>query len=214
VARLCPFAHRSRLTLAEKQIPFTLIEIDLQNKPANFAEVSPTGKVPILKHGHYRIWESAIINECLEDAFPDPPLLPKDPTQRAQARLRMQFADARLFASTHKLFFAQNPQSQAEIVQEITESLRSLEQDLQTLAAEGPYWLGADLSLVDLTYWPWFEQVTVLEHFCGFTFPCELDRLNRWWEGVAEREAVRLQSQSPEFYLEHYAQLQQQIFKA
>lgn len=32
-AMLCPYAHRSRLTLIEKQIPFTLTEIDLCNKP-------------------------------------------------------------------------------------------------------------------------------------------------------------------------------------
>lgn len=50
-AVLCPFAHRSRLTLQEKGIPFKLIEIDLQNKPANFKEISPYGKVPVLKHG-------------------------------------------------------------------------------------------------------------------------------------------------------------------
>ncbi|MEH2035620.1 winged helix-turn-helix domain-containing protein [Nostoc sp.] len=44
-AALCPFAHRSRLTLSEKGVPF---EIDLQNKPANFLEISPYGKVPVL----------------------------------------------------------------------------------------------------------------------------------------------------------------------
>lgn len=48
-AALCPFAHRSRLTLLEKKVPFKLIEIDLQNKPTNFSEISPYGKVPVLK---------------------------------------------------------------------------------------------------------------------------------------------------------------------
>jgi glutaredoxin len=58
-AVLCPFAYRSRLTLSEKKVPFKLIEIDLQNKPANFGEISPFGKVPVLKHGKHRVWESA-----------------------------------------------------------------------------------------------------------------------------------------------------------
>jgi glutathione S-transferase len=66
-AVLCPFAHRSRLTLIEKGVPFNLIEIDLQNKPANFGEISPYGKVPMLKHRNHRVWESAIINEYLID---------------------------------------------------------------------------------------------------------------------------------------------------
>ena len=47
-AVLCPFAHRSRLTLLEKGVPFKLIEIDLQNKPENFREISPYSKVPVL----------------------------------------------------------------------------------------------------------------------------------------------------------------------
>lgn len=76
-AELCPFAHRSRLVLLEKGVPFKLIEIDLQNKPKNFKTISPYGKVPVLKHGDNRVWESAIINEYLEDAFPEHPLLPK-----------------------------------------------------------------------------------------------------------------------------------------
>jgi glutathione S-transferase len=59
-AALCPFAHRSRLTLLEKKIPFELIEIDLKNKPAHFKEISPYGKVPVLKYGNQRVWESAI----------------------------------------------------------------------------------------------------------------------------------------------------------
>ena len=50
-ATVCPYAHRSRLALLEKGIPFELIEIDLQNKPDNFTDISPYGKVPALKYG-------------------------------------------------------------------------------------------------------------------------------------------------------------------
>lgn len=102
-AALCPFAHRTRLALIEKGLPFKLIEIDLRNKPANFREISPYGKVPVLKHGKNRVWESAIINEYLDETFPECPLLPKSPIQRAQARVWINFADTRLFATTGKV---------------------------------------------------------------------------------------------------------------
>ena len=49
-ARACPFAHRTRLVLAEKQLNFELIEIDLQHKPAWLSEISVYGKVPALEH--------------------------------------------------------------------------------------------------------------------------------------------------------------------
>lgn len=208
-AGLCPFAHRSRLTLLEKGIPFKLIEIDLQNKPANFREISPYGKVPVLKHGEHRVWESAIINEYLDETFPDPPLLPKTPIQRAQARIWINFADTRLFATTGKLLYGSNPQQQAEAAKELPDQLRLIEAGLQKISEHGSYWLGSELSLVDLTYYPLFEQWAVLTHYRGVQFPTGLDRLKRWWETVSNRESVRSIAHSQEFYIERYGHFAQ-----
>jgi glutathione S-transferase len=206
---LCPFAHRTRLALIEKGLPFRLIEIDLHNKPANFKEISPYGKVPVLKHGKNRVWESAIINEYLDEAFPEHPLLPKAPIQRAQARIWINFADTRLFATTGKVLYARDPQRPpADDLQELTKHLQFIEAGLQTMAAAGPYWLGSEVSLVDLTYYPWFEQWTVLSHFRGFQFPTGLDRLKQWWEAIATRDSVRAIAQPQNFYIERYAQFE------
>ena len=210
-AALCPYAHRSRLTLSEKGIPFKLIEIDLQNKPANFKEISPYGKVPVLKHGNQRVWESTIINEYLNEVFPDPPLLPPDPFQRAQARIWINFADTRLFAATAKLLYmSQTLQQQAQAKQELSEHLQFIEREvLPKMSERGPYWLGSEISLVDLTYYPIFEQWVVLEHFRGFQLPTGLDRLKQWWGAMANRQSVKTIARPPEFYLEQYAQFAQ-----
>ncbi|NBD32481.1 MAG: glutathione S-transferase family protein, partial [Cyanobacteria bacterium] len=95
-ASVCPFAHRTRLTLMEKGLDFQLIEIDLNKKPDWFSEVSPYGKVPVIKHQENRIWESAIINEYLEEAFPKPALFPDSPGERALARIWIDFANTKL----------------------------------------------------------------------------------------------------------------------
>lgn len=202
-AGLCPFAHRSRLTLLEKGIPFKLIEIDLQNRPANFKEISPYGKVPVLKHGEHRVWESAIINEYLEETFPERPLLPKAPIQRAQARIWINFADTRLFAASGRLLYGSDPQQQAA-AKELPHHLQFVEAGLQELSEDGPYWFGTEISLVDLTYYPLFEQWAVLTHYRGVQFPTELDRLKKWWKAVADRESVRSSAHSQEFYIERY----------
>jgi glutathione S-transferase len=81
-AVVCPYAHRTRLVLQEKGIDFDLIEIDLQNPPENFRKISPYGKVPAITHNNERVWESAIINEYLDEVFPNPPLLPSNPTPK------------------------------------------------------------------------------------------------------------------------------------
>jgi glutathione S-transferase len=151
-AILCPFAHRVRLTLLEKGVPFESIEIDPQNKPANFLEISPYGKVPVLKHGDNCVWESAIVNEYLEETFPAPPLLPLDPIQRAQARIWINFADTRLFATTGKLLHGRDSRPTA-LLTELTEHLLFMEHEgLRKNPASTPYWLGTGLSLVDLTF--------------------------------------------------------------
>ena len=82
-ARACPFAHRTRLVLGEKKLKFELIEIDLANKPAWYKDVSLYGKVPAIEHAGQRIVESAVINEYLDEVFPTPSLLPKEPARRA-----------------------------------------------------------------------------------------------------------------------------------
>jgi glutathione S-transferase len=65
-----------RLALAEKDVAAEPIEIDLKNKPASFVRISPYGRVPMLLLGEVKLWESAIINEYLDEDFPDPPLMP------------------------------------------------------------------------------------------------------------------------------------------
>ncbi len=84
-ATVCPYAHRSRLTLLEKGVDFELIEIDLQNKPEEFLKISRYGKVPAIEHGDAQIYESAIINGYLNEVFPEPPLLPSVPAAKALA---------------------------------------------------------------------------------------------------------------------------------
>jgi glutathione S-transferase len=70
--------------------------------------------------------------------------------------------------------------------------------------AHGPYWLGPELSLVDLTFYPWFEQLPALEHLRGVRMPSDLVRLAAWQDAVARRGAVRAIAKPPQFYLEHY----------
>jgi glutathione S-transferase len=209
---VCPFAHRSRLALAEKRIPYELIEIDLQNKPAGFSEISPYGKVPVVRDGAHRIWESAIINEYLDEAFPEPALLPRDPARRADARIWINFADARLFALTAKLLYGCERRERPLLIGQIAAELQVIENEaLAKRLDDGPYWLGGDISLVDLTFYPWFEQLVVLERFRDFQLPTGLNRLRQWREAVALRPSVQSVARSPDFYLERYGRLAERM---
>lgn len=202
----CPYAHRSRLALLEKGVEFELIEIDLQNKPAGFTDISPYGKVPAITHQGKQVWESAIINEYLEEAFPNPPLLPSNPLDKAQARIWIDFANTRLVPAFSNLLRSPDIEKQAEARQELYNHLEFVEnQALGKLSGDGSYWFGENISLVDLSFYPWFERLPALEHYRGFKLPSQFTRLQRWQDAVSQRETVQKIANSKEFYIERYA---------
>ena len=82
---VCPFVQRSVIILRCKNIAYDIEYIDLADKPDWFLAISPAGKVPVLVTDGEAIFESAIINEFIDETT-SPRLLPSDPLQRAKQR--------------------------------------------------------------------------------------------------------------------------------
>ncbi|MHC0066956.1 glutathione S-transferase family protein [Nostoc sp. UIC 10890] len=205
-AVVCPYAHRSRLVLQEKGVEFDLIEINLQNKPEGFTDISPYGKVPAIAHNNNRVWESAVINEYLNEVFPNPPLLPSSPIAKAQARIWIDFANTRFVPAFSTLLRSSDIQQQEAAKQELYQHLEFIENEaLGKLSGDGPYWFGESVSLVDFTFYPWFERWPALKHYRGFGIPEEFTRLRQWKKAVKQRDSVVAIANSKEFYIEQYA---------
>lgn len=196
-ADVCPFVQRVRLALHEKGLTFDYTAIDLRNKPDWYHEKLPTGRVPLLEHNQVRLWESSIICEYLEDAFPEPALLPDSPGPRARARLWIDWTSLKLVPAFYALLTGQEEQPD-----KLPGMLRKLEQE----AFQGGDWLmGAKLTLVDLELYPWIERWDVLSHYRGLEFPAELSRLTSWRERMKQRDSVVDTANSPDYYVELYA---------
>ena len=203
--QLCPFAHRVRLCLAEKAVAAELIEIDLKNKPASFAQISPYGRVPLLLHGEVKLWELAIINEYLDEVFPDPPLMPASPPDRALARIWVKFADERLYSATHSLIFTREQEARRKLAAEMLDSVWFLENEVMTKRqGRGPYVFGDRFTLADIALYPWFEQVRALEQLSEFRLPLGCVGLSEWRRAVRGRKAVQQCARTPEWYAERY----------
>ena len=89
-----------RLTLKEKGLAYRSHFLRLtagEHLTQEYLALNPDGQVPLLIHDGARIAESTIINEYLEDVFPDPPLRPADPVARAGMRRWGQISDEYLF---------------------------------------------------------------------------------------------------------------------
>ncbi|MBN3870464.1 glutathione S-transferase family protein [Nostoc sp. JL33] len=207
-AKASTFSQRTRVVLLEKGIDFSATEIDLQNKPDGYTQISRYGKVPAIKHGDIEIYESAIINEYLDEVFPEPALLPRDPGAKAIARIWIDYANTRFVPAFNKFLRGKDAQEQGQGQREFLESLLYIEQEgLGKLSGDGPYWLGDQLSLVDISFYPWFERLPLLEHFRNFTLPTETPRLQKWWNTVRDRESIQAVENPASFYIERFAKI-------
>jgi len=206
-ARACPFAHRTRLVLSEKHIEFELKEIDLQNKPAWFDQkVSGYGKVPAIEHEGVYLWESAVINEYLNEVFPEPALLPSAPAQRAQARILIDYANTRFTSAFGALLRAPDEQRAQTAQQELSNVLAFIEdKGFGVHSGAGPFILGANVSLVDFTFYPWFERWPALAHYRNFPIPEQHTRIARWLGAISDWPSIKAHQNPPDYYLERYA---------
>ncbi len=201
----CPFAHRSRLMLYEKGIDFELIEIDLSNKPDWFASVSLYTKVPALEQGDVRIYESAIVNEYIDEVYPTPAMVPADPGRRALARIWVDYCNTRFTSAFGGLLRGTDPTARPEKAEKLLEALRYMEKSGLEKLGSNPYWMGDSISIVDVAFWPWFERFAALTHYREFTIPDDCTRINAWVAAMRERPAVQQAANPPEFFINAYA---------
>lgn len=205
----CPYAQRTQMTLLEKGLDYELIEVDLYDRPAWWADLSPYGKVPLLKHGDAVVYESAIINEYLDDTFGDIPLLPADPLGRARARIWMAYCDTHFMAACHTLIEDRHDDSrQAENRQKLREVFLFMEEGINELGA-GPYWMGEQFTLVDIQFAPFFERFACYEALWQAEWPGECSRLKAWFDGVGARDSHIATRHDYDFHFQRYQKYDQ-----
>ena len=61
-----------------------------------YERLSPLRRIPVLIDGDFSVSDSSVICAYLDEAYPDPPLLPSEPKDRARARWFEEYADTRL----------------------------------------------------------------------------------------------------------------------
>ena len=147
---LCPYAHRVRIVLAEKGLAPEQVEVDPRNKPPELQALGAFGKVPVLEIQGRMISESAAICEFLDEIFQLPQLMPAEPLQRAQVRMWVRFADARLYPNTQHLLYAAPAAERPRYALALQEDLRHMDEYLSR--HKGPYWLGEQFSHLDATF--------------------------------------------------------------
>jgi len=183
--KLCPYVQRSIITLLEKAVPFDINYIDLSNPPPWFLEISPMGKVPVLRVSDSVLFESAVINEYLDEIHP-PSLLPNDPLKKAHNRAWIEFA-SHLLSVIYKAVFTKEKQAFNQGI----ESLKNEMQPLEKMMGDGPYFNGDAFSLVDTAFAPAFKHLSILDAIEPLNLYAALPNIDHWKSNLLQRKSVQ-----------------------
>ena len=208
----CPYAQRTRMLMIEKEIPFELTEVDLRNKPDWFLAVSPYGKVPVIVDDGQTIYESAIINEYLDEKYISIPMMPEEPVERAKARIWMDYCTNKYLTLSRKLLVDHgNEELQTENKKKMKESLIYIEKECFEKNANGPFWLGNKISLVDLHYAPFFERFGAFKELFGVEWPEECVKIADWWSAIQKRDSFKMTVLPTEEHVDLYRSIMQNM---
>ena len=142
-------------------------------------ELNPYGKVPVLVDGNAVIYESAIINEYLEEKYPQVPLMPNDPVQRSRARIWIDYCNTRLQAAAGYIAHDHEVEKSKERLRGYLETLDKEMRERQFIAGE--------YSLADITYIPFFCRLQRYQTTIGNDLP----HVKAWMVRLLDRATVR-----------------------
>jgi glutathione S-transferase len=182
---------RVKIALAEKGLAWEGVTVSLARKEQKSAEHlkrNPYGKIPVIDDDGKILFESCIINEYLDEKYPNPPLMPKDPYVRGRGRILVDYALNYL----HEPYWAlrgemlkKESERNSAVIDEKRQTLRNLLRYLEEALGDKPYFLG-DFSLTEIAVIPRFLRMEAYGAMPAPTLP----KLNQWLVRMKERPSV------------------------
>ena len=157
-----PYSHRTRIVLFEKDVECQIIDVDVDNKPRELADLNPYNQVPTMVDRDLVLYESLIIMEYLDERLPHPPLMPVDPVNRARARMMLMRFDRDWYSLIPVIMGADKRAA--------TKARNTLRDGLTVISPvfrDQPYLLGEEMSLVDCSLAPILWRL----HVYGIALP-------------------------------------------
>lgn len=192
---LSPYAQKVKIALREKGLPFKVAMpegIGAGSTGGAFAEAAPRREVPALIDGDVALFDSTIILEYIEDKWPEPPLLPADPAERAKCRMIEDVMDTHFEAITWGLgelhhFKRGDETSRARIEAAAAKQIAGFFAWLSDQLGDAGWFTGDTFGWADLSVAPYLNGAT------GFGYALEPGSpLAEWHARVNARESVRL----------------------
>ena len=185
-------SDRVKIALAEKGLVWEGVTVSLARKEQKSPEHlkrNPYGKIPVIEDNGKILFESCIINEYLDEKYPNPPLMPKDPYLRGRGRVLVDYA----LNYTHEPYWAlrgemmkKESERNGAVLEEKRGTLRELMQYLEEALGDQPYFLG-EFGLTDIAIIP---RLLRMESYGALPAPT-LPSLNEWLARMKQRRSVK-----------------------
>jgi len=183
--KTCPFVQRAVITLKHKNIDFDITYIDLADPPDWFLELSPLAKVPVLKVDGEVLFESAVINEYLDD-ITGGELQPREPLARAKNRAWVEFA-SNMLGNLYMMKMSKDEERYNKYRDTLVSQLYRVEKRL----GDGPWFNGEKFSLADTAFAPLFRQNSVADNKLSVLDPETMPRVAAWAQRLLALPEVR-----------------------
>ncbi|MBC8519261.1 MAG: glutathione S-transferase family protein [Gammaproteobacteria bacterium] len=183
--KLCPYVQRAVIALKEKQVPYRITYIDLADPPEWFLQISPLGKVPLLKVDGEVLFESAVISEFIDETTAGS-LHPEDAFQRARNRSWIEYASSCL-----EVLFTLNTSADTEEFDDAVETMRGRLAKLEEVLESSPFFNGEQFSLVDAAFAPLFMRLNLLEKLASIHTCENLPKVCAWRDQLLQRDCVQ-----------------------
>lgn len=158
-----PYAQKVKIALREKGVAFeTTVPggIGAGTTAGDFIAANPRGEVPALVHDDFAVFDSTVILEYIEDAWPEPALLPATPADRARVRMLEEVADTHWEAvnwglSELKWFGRGKDNVAPQLAERAAEQIRGFHAWLERALGDRPWLNGEAFGWGDLAVLPY-----------------------------------------------------------
>ena len=198
-AAWCPYCQKVWLQLEEKRISYRVIKAPLRcygDKPASFLAKVPSGMLPVMELDGRLVTESDVIMRRIEEAFPDKsPMLPPPGSEQRALADQMLKLERQLFGRWLQWLTSGWAHEQG---MEDFEDVMDATNDALTVVSAGPYFLGEEISYVDLAFTPFLERIAAsVPYYKGMVVRGRDDgrwpAINAWFEAMESRDTYRRQ---------------------
>jgi glutathione S-transferase len=186
--KTCPWVQRAAIVLREKRVDFEFRHIEPDNRPEWFLAISPHKKVPVLRvDDQVSLFESNAIAEYLDETV-SPRLHPDDPVTRAVNRAWTDYLPT-FAAAVTATAYADTEADYSAAAARIPDPFERLERALEKQGS-GPFFNGAEYSLVDAAYAPFLQRYVFLDRVKTLGHIEKFPQVRAWTEALLARPST------------------------